>query len=285
MRRKKARTKGKYFLWLWRGIFFLGIAIWMYPKIGHLWNAGRQSRVVEGYEKMTEELDGCEKEEMIKKSQEYNEMLLEQNNPIPNDKNRERYGEVLDLGANGMIGYLEIPAINVRMPIYHGTGNFAISNGAGHIEGSSFPVGGKGTHCVLSSHRGLPGAKLFSDLDKLKQGDIFTITVLEKKIVYKVDKVTVVEPEDTELLCLEKEKDYCTLLTCTPYGVNTKRLLVRGVRWNLTEKAESIRTGDDRNGMRYYIILLIVILTAAIWKVRGEKGEKDADSTCRKDGK
>ncbi len=278
-------TREKWFLRIWTGIFCLGIAIWLYPKIGHLWNAGRQSRVVEGYEQITEGLDSREKETMLKKSEEYNEMLLEQNNPIPNDKNEELYREVLDLGTNGMIGYLEIPVIHVRMPIYHGTGNFAICNGAGHVEGSSLPVGGKGTHCVLSSHRGLPGVKLFSDLDKIKPGDIFTITVLEKKIVYKVDKIAVVEPEDTELLRLEEEKDYCTLVTCTPYGVNTKRLLVRGVRCSLTEKAEPIQTGDDRKGMRYYIILLIVILTAVIWKVRREMGEKDADSTCRKDGK
>ena len=285
MMRKRMETKGKWFLRIWTGIFFLGIAIMLYPKIGNLWNSGRQSRVVEGYEQKAEEMDSHEKEEMIEKSEKYNWMLLEQNNPIPNDKNEELYGGVLNLDENGMIGYLEIPAIHVRMPIYHGTGNFAISNGAGHVEGSSFPVGGKGTHCVLSSHRGLPGAKLFSDLDKLKPSDIFKITVLEKTIVYKVDKITITEPGDTEMLRLEKEKDYCTLLTCTPYGVNTKRLLVRGTRCGLNEKAEAIRTGDNRNGMRYYVILLSVILAAVIWRIRGEMGENDADSTCRKDGK
>ena len=158
-------------------------------------------------------------------------MLLEQNNPVPNDKNADSYGALLNMTSDGVMGYLEIPEIRVKLPIYHGTGDFAICNGAGHVEG------GKGTHAVLSSHRGLPGAKLFSDLDKLKVGDYFTITVLRQTIFYQIDRIDIVEPEETGLLALDKEKDYCTLLTCTPYGINTKRLLVRGVRCEVTERA------------------------------------------------
>lgn len=243
-------------------IFLVGIGIILYPKIRNIWNDKRQSRVVEGYEQKVEDLDDREREELLEKTKEYNEMLLMQNNPVPNDKNEEFYSEIMNIETNGVIGYLEIPVIHVRMPIYHGTDDFAISNGAGHVEGSSFPIGGRGTHCVLSSHRGLPGAKLFSDLDKLREGDIFIITVLRQKIVYKIDQIVIVDPEETQYLDLEKEKDYCTLLTCTPYGINTKRLLVRGSRWNATKKAEPIRTGDGRNKMQSYVGVLCLLLIA-----------------------
>lgn len=170
--------------------------------------------------------------------------------------------------SDGVMGYLEIPEIRVKLPIYHGTGDFAICNGAGHVEGSSFPIGGKGTHAVLSSHRGLPGAKLFSDLDKLKVGDYFTITVLRQTIFYQIDRIDIVEPEETGLLALDKEKDYCTLLTCTPYGINTKRLLVRGVRCELTERAEPIRTGEKTYRGWYAVIGLNLFVAGVIlcWK-------------------
>ena len=128
------------------------------------------------------------------------------------------------------MGYLEIPEIRVKLPIYHGTGDFAICNGAGHVEGSSFPIGGKGTHAVLSSHRGLPGAKLFSDLDKLEVGDTFRITVLDKAFIYEVDQIKTVLPVDVSELLIDEEKELCTLVTCTPYGINSHRLLVRGHR-------------------------------------------------------
>ena len=153
----------------------MGIAVMLYPKIGKIWNAGRQSRVVDGYERSVEKLDARKEEEMIAQTRAYNVMLLEQNNPVPNDKNADSYGALLNMTSDGVMGYLEIPEIRVKLPIYHGTGDFAICNGAGHVEGSSFPIGGKGTHAVLSSHRGLPGAKLFSDLDKLKVYDKYAM--------------------------------------------------------------------------------------------------------------
>lgn len=227
--------RGRLFFFIWTGILLVGIAVMLYPKVGKIWNAGRQSRVVDGYERSVEKLDARKEEEMIAQTRAYNVMLLEQNNPVPNDKNADSYGALLNMTSDGVMGYLEISEIRVKLPIYHGTGDFAICNGAGHVEGSSFPIGGKGTHAVLSSHRGLPGAKLFSDLDKLKVGDYFTITVLRQTIFYQIDRIDIVEPEETGLLALDKEKDYCTLLTCTPYGINTKRLLVRGVRCDRTE--------------------------------------------------
>ena len=238
------------------------------PLTVKIWNAGRQSRVVDGYERSVEKLDARKEEEMIAQTRAYNVMLLEQNNPVPNDKNADSYGALLNMTSDGVMGYLEIPEIRVKLPIYHGTGDFAICNGTGHVEGSSFPIGGKGTHAVLSSHRGLPGAKLFSDLDKLKVGDYFTITVLRQTIFYQIDRIDIVEPEETGLLALDKEKDYCTLLTCTPYGINTKRLLVRGVRCEVTERAEPIRTGEKTYRGWYAVIGLNLFVAGVIlcWK-------------------
>ena len=260
--------KRRAFLIIWTGIFFAGIMIMLYPKAGKLWNARRQSRVVDGYEKMVKKLEVSKEEELFAQTRAYNAMLLEQNNPVPNDKNSDIYEELLNIENGGVMGYLEIPAIQVRLPIYHGTGDYAICNGAGHVEGSSFPIGGKGTHAVLSSHRGLPGAELFSDLDKLKIGDYFKITVLRQTLFYRIDRIDIVEPGDTELLAMEKEKDYCTLLTCTPYGVNTKRLLVRGARCEVTEKAEPIQTGEKKY-RRWYAAIGLNVLVAGIilcWK-------------------
>ena len=260
----ESERRGRIFFFIWTGILFVGIAVMLYPKVGKIWNTGRQSRVVDGYERSVEKLDVRKEEEMIAQTRAYNVMLLEQNNPVPNDKNADSYGALLNMTSDGVMGYLEIPAIRLKLPIYHGTGDFAICNGAGHVEGSSFPIGGKGTHAVLSSHRGLPGAKLFSDLDKLKVGDYFTITVLRQTIFYQIDRIDIVEPEETELLALDKEKDYCTLLTCTPYGINTKRLLVRGVRCEMTERAEPIRTGEKSYRGWYAVIGLNLFVAGVI---------------------
>ena len=222
--------RGRLFFFIWTGILLVGIAVMLYPKVGKIWNAGRQSRVVDGYERSVEKLDARKEEEMIAQTRAYNVMLLEQNNPVPNDKNADSYGALLNMTSDGVMGYLEIPEIRVKLPIYHGTGDFAICNGAGHVEGSSFPIGGKGTHAVLSSHRGLPGAKLFSDLDKLEVGDTFRITVLDKAFIYEVDQIKTVLPVDVSELLIDEEKELCTLVTCTPYGINSHRLLVRGHR-------------------------------------------------------
>ena len=240
--------RGRLFFFIWTGILLVGIAVMLYPKVGKIWNAGRQSRVVDGYERSVEKLDARKEEEMIAQTRAYNVMLLEQNNPVPNDKNADSYGALLNMTSDGVMGYLEIPEIRLKLPIYHGTGDFAICNGAGH--------------------RGLPGAKLFSDLDKLKVGDYFTITVLRQTIFYQIDRIDIVEPEETGLLALDKEKDYCTLLTCTPYGINTKRLLVRGVRCEVTERAEPIRTGEKTYRGWYAVIGLNLFVAGVIlcWK-------------------
>ena len=208
----------------------MGIAVMLYPKVGKIWNAGRQSRVVDGYERSVEKLDVRKEEEMIAQTRAYNVMLLEQNNPVPNDKNADSYGALLNMTSDGVMGYLEIEKIKLKLPIYHGVSEEALESGVGHLEGTSLPVGGETTHAILFGHRGLPSAKLFTDLDQLEAGDTFQITVLDRVLVYEVTQTEVVLPEELNDLTVESGKDQVTLVTCTPYGVNSHRLLIHGER-------------------------------------------------------
>lgn len=249
--------------------FILGICAFLYPLASESWNQGRRSQVVAGYEKAVQEMEGKRKEEQLKEAEYYNKLLLAKTlfpTKIPAGSTEQIYPEILNLDANGMMGYIEIPRIRVKLPIYHGTDHFAISNGAGHLEGSSAPVGGEGTHSVLSSHRGLPGARLFTDLDKLEKGDIFQITVLDRTIFYEVDAIRTVRPEETEWMKIEKGKEYCTLLTCTPYGINTHRLLVRGVR----VKEKKVQTEKEEKHWFWYRItgafLIFILLLLGLGK-------------------
>ena len=247
----------------------MGIAVMLYPKVGKIWNAGRQSRVVDGYERSVEKLDVRKEEEMIAQTRAYNVMLLEQNNPVPNDKNADSYGALLNMTSDGVMGYLEIPSISVNLPIYHGTDAEILERGVGHLAASSIPVGGKSTHSVLTGHTGLSSAKLFTDLTEMKKEDLFFIHVLDRTLAYKVDQISVVRPEDTRKLQIVKGKDYVTLVTCTPYGVNDHRLLVRGVRTKYVKKQRSsIRPrNQDSQWMRTYkkaIAIGLMIVTALI---------------------
>ena len=256
-------------------IILFGFALLSYPFISNYMFEKSAGSTIKSYEKQAKTYDQKQKEQAFRKAEEYNKDLIKSvvqlTDPFKVKKSNGEtliYNNILNIDHSGVMGYLEIPEIRVKLPIYHGTGDFAICNGAGHVEGSSFPIGGKGTHAVLSSHRGLPGAKLFSDLDKLKVGDYFTITVLRQTIFYQIDRIDIVEPEETGLLALDKEKDYCTLLTCTPYGINTKRLLVRGVRCEVTERAEPIRTGEKTYRGWYAVIGLNLFVAGVIlcWK-------------------
>ena len=222
--------RGRLFFFIWTGILLVGIAVMLYPKVGKIWNAGRQSRVVDGYERSVEKLDARKEEEIIAQTRAYNVMLLEQNNPVPNDKNADSYGALLNMTSDGVMGYLEIEKIKLKLPIYHGVSEEALEDGVGHLEGTSLPVGGETTHAVLFGHRGLPSAKLFTDLDQLEAGDTFQITVLDRVLVYEVTQTEVVLPEELNDLTVESGKDQVTLVTCTPYGVNSHRLLIHGER-------------------------------------------------------
>ena len=259
-----------------------GLGVLLYPSVSNWMEQAKQRRQIAAYQEAQAQMEQKRRAALLSEADRYNQKLAELGISFDMLGEAEKeallidgksYDELLLAEDSGVMGYLEIPEIRVKLPIYHGTGDFAICNGAGHVEGSSFPIGGKGTHAVLSSHRGLPGAKLFSDLDKLKVGDYFTITVLRQTIFYQIDRIDIVEPEETGLLALDKEKDYCTLLTCTPYGINTKRLLVRGVRCEVTERAEPIRTGEKTYRGWYAAIGLNLFVAGVIlcWKRKKKK--------------
>lgn len=212
-------------------LLLAGLSLLLYPSIADWWNSSHQTRVISDYTSNVAVMDPSEKAAMIESAQEHNKDLAE-NEPekFLSDKEMEKYNSLLNVSGDGVMGYVEIPSIQCSLPIYHGNGEDILQSAVGHLEWSSLPVGGESTHCVLSGHRGLPSAKLFTRIDEMTEGDVFTLHVLDDVLTYKVDQILIVEPVDTDALQIEEGKDYCTLVTCTPYGVNTHRLLVRGHR-------------------------------------------------------
>ena len=220
-------------------IFLTGLGVLLYPVFSDLWNQHRQNRLMTDYTNTVTDMEDAERNALWSAAVQYNQGLQAAPQDAftgadPGPKNP--YWSLLDPDGTGVMGYLEIPKISLRLPIYHGTGDAALQKGIGHLAGTSLPVGGSGTHCVLSGHRGLPSALLFTDLDQLETGDTFTLYVLDQRLSYQVDQILVVEPEDVSTLAPEDGKDYVTLVTCTPYGVNTHRLLVRGSRIEDTQE-------------------------------------------------
>ena len=212
-------------------ILLIGAGLIAYPSFANWWNSFHQSRAVASYAETVANMNTEEYERIISKSQAYNRKLSRSGILWTLDEDEEKeYKEQLDIGTSGIMGYIDIPKIDVMLPIYHGIEESILQVAVGHIPGTSLPVGGKGSHCVVSGHRGLPSARLFTDIDKLVEGDSFTITVLNKTLTYEVDQIRTVLPTDLSDLQIEKGKDYVTLVTCTPYGINTHRLLVRGHR-------------------------------------------------------
>lgn len=220
-------------------VILLGAGAAAYPLIASINNEHTQSLVKTEYAEKLQQLDTSEIDAALAAAREYNKTIstvqIEDVDKIKADL--PPYEDLLNLANNGIMGYIEIPAINIDLPIYHGTTGAAMEKGAGHMEGTSLPVGGIGTHAVISAHSGMASAKLFTDLDKLKLGDMFFITVCNQKLAYEVDNIAVVEPTDIDLIRIDTQQDYVTLLTCTPYGVNTHRLLVRGHRVEMAEEA------------------------------------------------
>lgn len=207
-----------------------GAGLLLYPTVSNYLNNRRSASVITEYNRLYENTEEEHRQDMIRSAEDYNRRLFEANAPLYKPSQVTGYDDTLDLTGTGIMGYLDIDRIGVEIPIYHGVDEGVLQVGAGHLEGSSLPVGGENTHCVLSGHRGLPSAKLFTDLDALEPGDRFTITVLDRVLTYEVDQIKVVLPDDASELAIKEGKDYCTLVTCTPYGINTHRLLVRGVR-------------------------------------------------------
>ncbi|WP_300658107.1 class C sortase [uncultured Acetatifactor sp.] len=211
-------------------ILLVGVGILLYPSVSDWWNSMHATQAIAGYVTAVEDLSAQEREDAIKAAQAYNTKLL---NGVDFDLTEEEYAEyeaLLDIGGTGIMGYVQISAIGVNLPIYHSVDESVLQIAVGHIPGSSLPVGGERTHSVLSGHRGLPSAKLFSDLDRMVEGDIFTLNVMGQTFTYMVDQIRIVLPEEVDELAIKPGRDYCTLVTCTPYGVNSHRMLVRGKR-------------------------------------------------------
>lgn len=222
-------------------IFFIGLCVLLYPTISDFWNEKRQSKAIMNYDELLVDLTPEDFAEYFEKADNYNRKLRRMNAPMSGYSALEKeYYSTLDINGDGMMGYITIEKIKVQLPIYHGTSAKVLNSAVGHVEGTSLPVGGENTHAVLSAHRGLPSAKLFTNLDKVEVGDIFTVTILDRTITYQVDQIRVVLPNKTEDLQIQKGEDFCTLVTCTPYGINTHRMLVRGTRIENIEEAKKI---------------------------------------------
>lgn len=225
-------------------IMLAGLSLLLYPTVSDWWNSYHQTKAIATYAADVANLSQEDYERIWNAAKEYNASLSERNSDYTlTDRQKQQYEELLDVSGTGVMGYIEIPSINCSLPIYHGTQESVLQIAVGHIEWSSLPVGGAGTHCVISGHRGLPSAKLFTNLDQLTEGDVFMLRVLDEVLTYEVDQILIVEPQETEALRIEEGKDYCTLVTCTPYGINTHRLLVRGHR--IENLDESIRVTAD----------------------------------------
>ena len=217
--------------------FLVGVSLLLYPSFSNYWNRKTQTRAISNYESVLENLEPEDYSYIFDQAHDYNRRLFAQQDPLLYHDQVPGYYESLNVSGNGMIGYLKIERINVELPVYHGTSVEVLNVGVGHLEGSSLPVGGESTHSVLSAHRGLPNAKLFTDLDRVEIGDTFQITVLDQVLTYRVDQIKIITPYEISDLEIIPGKDHCTLFTCTPYGINTHRLLVRAHQVDASQKS------------------------------------------------
>lgn len=218
-------------------VLVVGLSLILYPTIADWWNSFHQSRAIADYDAILSEMKEEDYTHLFEAAMAYNEQLRQLKFPLMYYDQVPGYDDLLDITGTGIMGYIDIPSIQVELPIYHGTSEGVLQIAAGHVEGSSLPTGGENTHCVISAHRGLPSARLFTDLDKMQIGDTFTLSVVDRILTYEVDQILAVLPHEVEPLYVQEGEDYCTLVTCTPYGINTHRLLVRGTR---IENAEEV---------------------------------------------
>lgn len=264
MKKNRGNSMTTLFLVL---MLFAGLSLLLYPTVSNYWNSLHQSRAIAAYVEQVTQIDNETFDQLREQARAYNRTLVGKAYRYDMTRQeREEYLGLLNVSGNGIIGYIEIPDIHCELPIYHGTDADALQIGVGHIEGSSLPVGGESTHCAISGHRGLPSAKLFSDLDKLTVGDRFILRVLDDTLTYEVDQIHTVLPGEMDELEIVEGEDYCTLVTCTPYGVNTHRLLVRGHRVeNSTDKEPALVTADEtRTEPLGKIFILLPVLVFAI---------------------
>lgn len=266
-------------------VFFAGLSLLLYPSLSDYWNSFHASQAVATYSEEVRNLNADKYDRLIGEAREYNAALPGRYKAFfLSESDRSTYNALLDVNGTGVMGYIEIPTIQISLPIYHGTEDEVLQIAVGHLDWSSLPVGGEGTHCVLSGHRGLPSAKLFTNLDKLVAGDKFVIRVLDEVMTYEVDQILIVEPNDLSALAIEKGKDLCTLVTCTPYGVNSHRLLVRGHR--VENESEEIWVTSDAMEIDPLIVApavalpmllaLLFILLVSGKKKKSDGGKKNA---------
>ena len=268
-------------------IFLVGLSVMLYPSVSDAVNRKHQSRAVASYAEEVEQLSDADYQTYFDAADAYNRQLNTTPNAFYKPDLVSGYAQTLDISGTGIMGYITIPKISVELPIYHGTDEGVLQVAAGHLEGSSLPVGGAGTHAVISAHRGLPSAKLFTNLDQLEVGDTFTITVLDRVLTYEVDKISIVLPTETDELLVTEGKDYVTLMTCTPYGINTHRLLVRGRRVETSDQYKHLRVTAEALKIEPIIVapimalpMLLILLIGMLLstrkrkKTRGEEHEK-----------
>ncbi len=278
----KKRLSGRAVTVLLVLLLLVGLSVLLYPTVANWWNSRTQTRAIAMYEETTDALSAEQREQILAEAEAYNEQIYELGSgaALTNPDLIPGYWETLDITGTGIMGYVTIDRINVNLPIYHGTESSALQSGAGHLEGSTLPIGGESRHCVISAHRGLPSARLFTDLDKLEVGDVFTIKVLDQTYTYEVDNISIILPTEYEYLYIEDGEDYLTLMTCTPYGINTHRLLVRGVRTDNLEGLNVTPDADQINPLAVAPFLAAPMLLALlIWllvSTRKRKTEQGA---------
>lgn len=276
----------------WTTVFLVllllaGVSLLLYPSLSDYWNSMHQTRAIASYAETVSQLDTAQYDEMWKAAQDYNRLLAQRETAFAlTDEQKAAYESLLDVSGLGVMGYIEIPEIDCSLPIYHGTEESVLQVAVGHLEWSSLPVGGEGTHCVLSGHRGLPSAKLFTNLDKLAVGDTFLLRVLDEVLTYEVDQILIVEPEQVDALGIVPGEDYCTLVTCTPYGINTHRLLVRGHRVENTPEAARMHVTADATQFDPLLVapvlaipVLLLLLMILLVPKRRRKSREDKNDT------
>ena len=276
----------------WTTVFLVllllaGVSLLLYPSLSDYWNSMHQTRAIASYAETVSQLDTAQYAEMWKAAQDYNRSLAQRETAFAlTDEQKAAYESLLDVSGLGVMGYIEIPEIDCSLPIYHGTEESVLQVAVGHLEWSSLPVGGEGTHCVLSGHRGLPSAKLFTNLDKLAVGDTFLLRVLDEVLTYEVDQILIVEPEQVDALGIVPGEDYCTLVTCTPYGINTHRLLVRGHRVENTPEAARMHVTADATQFDPLLVapvlaipVLLLLLMILLVPKRRRKSREDKNDT------
>ncbi len=273
------KKKGKLSTILLIAALLVGLSVMLYPVISDWWNSHTQSRAIASYMEQVENLDETDYKAILKRANEYNEQIKKLSSPYTQYNTVNDYYEILDITGTGIMGYISIPQIRVELPIYHGTSEGVLNIAVGHLQGSTLPIGGEGTHSVISAHRGLPSAKLFSDLNQLIEGDTFTITVLKDVYTYEVEEINIVEPNQMDKLICVPGQDLVTLMTCTPYGINSHRLLVRAHRIDTVYEKEMKSASTDAillDSMTVvpFVAAPLLIALIAYWVWGGRKSKK-----------